>query len=70
MALLWRAEGEQGPEAAAPWVLSMEKTGGEWRYQLEHSDGTKGTAAELARCTRCHAEAPTDELFRVAIDAP
>ncbi len=66
--LLWRAEGQHGSEADAPWVLSMEKVARDWRYQLERSDGTPGTAAELARCARCHAEAPTDELFRVGLD--
>jgi hypothetical protein len=68
VALLWHPESEQRTDA--PWVLSMDKAAGGWRYQLERSDGTEGAAAELARCSRCHAEAPSDELFRITIDAP
>jgi hypothetical protein len=48
----------------------MEKSAQRWRYQLERSDGSHGTPAELARCPRCHAEAPSDELFRIPGKAP
>jgi hypothetical protein len=70
VALLWRPEGAPPTEADAPWVLAMEKAAGSWRYQLERSDGAPGTTVELARCQRCHAEAPSDELFRIARGGP
>ncbi len=55
------------PTAKAPWVLAMQKVEGRWRYRLERAEGAAESAHELARCARCHAEAPHDQLFRVPL---
>ncbi len=50
-----------------PSVLFMKKTAAGFRYELERPGGSLGSPMELSQCARCHAEAPHDELFRVAL---
>jgi hypothetical protein len=64
IALVWTPLERDSTE---PSVLFMKKTAAGFRYALERPDGSLASPTELSQCARCHAEAPHDELFRVAL---
>jgi hypothetical protein len=54
----------KGDRAAG--FFTMEKRDGAWRFVAVGVDGDVADDARTARCASCHAQAPRDDVFRVA----